>query len=128
MGDFLFPSSIILLEGVLSVGLSLLLLNIIGVAGLPLALAASCLLASAIIAIKLKTRLPIEFGMYSAFHFLFSALILFGIGVSLTPIELAVHSWGGFILYLVTFLASLSAIFVSLNWQSSRDIFRAVIR
>lgn len=128
LGDFVYPSMIILLESLLGLGLSVVLLHMIGVAGVPVALMASGLLAMALLGFRLATRLP------SAIHYLFIlkllllGLIFFGLGMGPAYVGMAVDSWTDLILFAAALLAGFTTIYALVNWQMSREILRRVVR
>jgi len=128
LGDFVYPSIMVLFEGLFTVGLSVLLLNILGVAGVPLALAISASLSGIIIGVRLRGRLPAAFNYTFILKLLFSALLFFAIVMNLAQMDLAIDSWGGFVLLAAILLASLSIVYGLLHWKMSKEKIKGVMR
>ena len=128
LGDFSYTSIVVLLEGVIRIAMSLGLLSIFGIIGVPLAFVLSCLVAMLVLAVRLKNKLMMDFNLSVIIRFLFSGSVLFGIAMVLPQMELSVDSWSGFVLYLLTLLASVITTYMLMNWTRCCNIYRSIVK
>ncbi len=126
VGDFVYPSVVILLEGVGRVALTLGLLSVLGIIGVPLAFMLSCLVMIALLSFRLKLMLAMRFYVPAIVKFLFTAAVLFVISHNLSKINIAISSWNIFVIYLVVLLVVSIGIFLSMNFKRCRDIYRSI--
>ena len=127
LGDFTYTSTVIMLEGVSRIFMASALLSLLGVVGVPLAFALSCLLSILILGPRLKTELTMQYHLFSTTRLMFSGVILFGLATSLVQMKLPVDSWVGFSLYSGVFLLSVLIIYILINWAKCRDIYRSFV-
>lgn len=116
LGEFDISSRVILLEGLIKTGLTIWLLNWVGISGVSLSLAVACLLALFILGAKLKgcIRLPITVKTYA--KSVITAGLLFSVAIVL-PSFVMVKLWSNFILLAVACVMAAVLILVLLNWN-----------
>ena len=127
LGDFVYPSIVILLEGIARITLAVMLLNMLGVIGVPLALTLSCLVAIVALGFRFRSELAIRFYLPTIVRFLFSGVILFAISVGLIQVEVDIDSWIGFTLYLSMLLACTLTTYALMNWTRCREAYRSLV-
>ena len=127
LGDFVHTSMVILLEGATRLILAVWLLGTLGVIGVPMALALSCIIAAVVLGCRLKSQLTMRFYFPAIARFLLSGMVLFGICVSLTQIEMGIDSWIGFTLYLGVLLAGAMTMYTLMNWARCREAYKSII-
>ena len=106
---------IMFLDGIIKVGLVVVMLKVIGVAGVPLALAVSCIISLMILGFRLKGHFSLHIGMESLFRLSLSAMTIFVIGVLANQFILVTATWGMFSLYLTVFVLTISMPYMSIN-------------
>ena len=128
LGDFTYTSTVIMLEGIGRIFMASVLLSLLGVVGVPLAFALSCVLSMLILGLRLKTELAIQLQLFSITKLLFSGVIFFGLATSLVQMKLPVDSWVGFSLYSGVFLLGIMIIHILINWTKCREIYRIILK
>jgi O-antigen/teichoic acid export membrane protein len=132
LGDFAYPSIVILLEGLLRVVIAIVLLSAVGVIGIPLAFMFSCVIATSFLAFRLKNQLVAIINLSLMARFLFTAIVIFclcfSLALLLEKVSVTINSWGDFIAYLTILLTVASAVCVLINWKSCHDIYRHIIK
>jgi O-antigen/teichoic acid export membrane protein len=132
LGDFAYPSIVILLEGLLRIVIAIVLLSAVGVIGIPLAFMFSCIIAALFLAFRLKNQLVAAITFSLIARFLFTAIVIFCLCLSLAllleKVSVTINSWGDFITYLTILLTVASALCVLINWKSCHDIYRHIIK
>lgn len=126
LGDFIYPSIIILSEGVVRLVLAVWLLNMLGVVGVPLAFTLSCLISILPMGSRLISRLGTGLYLSVIVRLLLSVAVLFGGAVSLINMGISIDSWGEFILLLGGILIVFLMLYMSINWASCRGFYRDV--
>ena len=122
--NFIYPSKVVFLEAFFGVGLAIALLRVIGVIGVPIAFALSCVVAVVILGLRLRTELGVSICYSAISRFLISGIVLFGGGVSMGQIE--IDSWFGFVLNLILVMAGAMVIFILMNLSRCREIYRSI--
>jgi len=123
-GDFIYSSYVVLSEGCLRLVLMLVLLNVLGVAGVPLALLLSCSGAGLLLWIRLKKHLLWKNRSGLIFRPLVTAILLFCMSVPIAQLIPNTGSWVMFVVYLTLLFAMVFLLFVLMNWQMCRWLFK----
>lgn len=126
-GNFTYTSTIILLEGMGRILGAVVLLNIFGVIGVPLAFFLSCLMAILVLGLRLKDKLAMRLQLSSMTKYLFSGLVCFGGAMSLLHAKISIDSWAVFIPYLLLLLIGISMIYLLINWTKCCELYKRII-
>ncbi len=127
LGSFMYPSVIILIEGVFRIILAAVLLNLLGVVGVPIAFALSCLFGVVVLGLRLIFDLKMYFDFFSVFRLFGSGVVLFGVGVIVNIFEIEVTTWVSLLLLLVMLFCSVFVIYAAINWSKCREIYRDIV-
>ncbi|HEC27089.1 MAG TPA: MATE family efflux transporter [Gammaproteobacteria bacterium] len=127
LGDFIYPSVVILLEGIARITLAVWLLSMLGVLGMPLAFTLSCSIAIVVLGFRLTRQLSMSFYFPAMVRFLLSGAALFGISISLVRMEAGIDSWSAFTLHLMMLLAGFLAMYILMNWSRCRESYKSIL-
>ena len=127
LGKFNFPSVIILMEGLFQIALTIWLLSILGIIGVPLAFLLSCFVAMVVLGFRLKKELAMNFSVIDIFRHILSGVVIFGCSITLMQVWVGIDSWGGFLMYLMVLMASFLMIYALMNWSKYRELYRTII-
>ena len=127
LGDFVYTSVIVLLEGVARIALAMGLLNMLGMMGVPLAFVLSSLIAMAVLGFRFKKLLAMHFDYSAMTRLLVSSLFLFVAGTGIAELGIEADSWGALSMYLIILLAGSLVTYILLNWSRFRDTYKSVI-
>lgn len=128
LSDFLWTSSVIFLEGVFRIALAVWLLQIIGAAGVPIALTVSCLLAFLVLGIRLSAHLQLPLSTQAIIKNIFLTTVVFSGGFYVSHMLVGIKSWGDFALSLTLIIGTTSGIFVLLNLTKCREAYEAYLK
>jgi len=128
LGDFVYPSFIILLEGIVRIVVAVALLSTVGVIGVPIALTVSCVLAIIILGLRKRANLMFNISTNTIARLLLSCVVIFGASISALKLGFDIVSWSGFVLYLGLLFVSIFILFMMMNWSNSRDVFKEVVK
>lgn len=117
LGDFIYTSFIILAEGTGKICLAIILLNFIGVIGVPIALVVSSLLSFIILAIRINKKLLFKIEVLTKVSLFLSVVTLFGYSLFSIDILPAYQSWIIFILYASVLSLTLMLLFSLINFR-----------
>lgn len=127
VGDFVYPSIITLIEGFVRVFLTVLLLSVTGLMGVPLSLMLSSTIAMIILGLRLKRELAMHINYFNVVRVVFSGLVLFGVSTSMMFVGVNINSWFDFVLYSIVILAVVLVVFVLMNLKWCQYIYKNIV-
>lgn len=121
LGDFEVTSRVILIEGVSRVGLSVLLFAFLGISGVPISLIVTGIVSTAVLSIKLKADVQLQFTAQAFFKACFLMVLLFGLGEGAGHIYSVTSSWLHFALATCALALVACTVSVMVYWRLFRQ-------
>ena len=126
LGDFLYSSKFILLEGIGSVILAIALINLIGIIAIPIAFVTFSYTVIMLLGLKLQKESGIRLNLQKIVQFLFSGFVIFCICIIIPPLIFNLNSWAGFVMRVVVTVVALSCLFVALNLNDIKESYKRI--
>lgn len=125
-GDFSYASLVLFFEGVARVSIAALLLNWLGLIGIPLAFSLSCTTALVLLGYHMREAFGLRYKITSVVRPLASWMMLLLISIALSDNLSSIDSWLEFSVYAAIYLALLSATYLLINWRDCREFHREI--
>lgn len=126
LGDFVYPSIVVLLAGIARIALATWLLSMLDIIGIPIAFTLACFISIVPLGLRLINQLTMRICLPSIARLLFSAAILYSVNSAVIQLDFDINSWGIFLLYLLIIMTSTSILFISMNLSRFRDIYKSI--